>query len=164
MIGKLEQAQNKFLENIGKLCESFGLNGFLAQLYAVLYLSNKPLSLDDLKDKLGVSKGNVSINIRVLEQWGAVRNVWVKGSRKDYYEAEVDIKKVVTSRAQVFARNRLAEISAMTDNFKNIIESSNGGLTEEEKQMTMIYEERLKKIEELKTMAATALTLADKLL
>lgn len=163
MNDRLEQAQDKFLESIGKLCESFGLNGFIAQLYAVLYLSDKPLSLDDIKDKLKVSKGNVSINIRLLEQWGAVRSIWVKGSRKDYYEADVDIKKVVTSRAKVFAHNRLVEISTMTDNFRSIIESANGGLNKEEKQMVRIYEDRLKKIEELKTMAYAALTLADKL-
>lgn len=161
---KLEVAQDKFLESIGKVCDSFGLNRFIAQLYAVLYLSDRPLSLDEMTEKLKVSKGNVSINIRVLEQWGAVRHIWVKGSRKDYYEAELDIKKVMTDRMKVFAQNRLSEVSDMTDNFRRIVESANSGLTEEEASIAKVYEERLKKIEEFKAMTSSVLSLADKLL
>jgi DNA-binding transcriptional regulator GbsR (MarR family) len=164
MNNHLEAAENKFLDSIGKVCDSFGLNRFIAQLYAILYLSDKPLSLDEMADKLKVSKGNVSINIRMLERWGAVHSVWVKGSRKDYYEAELDIKKVFASRVKSFARNRISEVSVMTDDFRKIIESANGSLTDEDRRMAKIYEERLKKIEELKSLAATALTFADKLL
>ena len=164
MSNKLEQAQDKFLESIGRICDSFGLNKFIAQLYAILYLSDKPLSLDEIVEKLRVSKGNVSINIRVLEKWGAVRNIWVKGSRKDYHEAELDLKKLFTTRVKSFAQNRISEVSTMTDDFKKIIETANGSLTEEEKKLAKLYEERLKKIEELKSMASTALALADKLL
>ena len=129
MSNKLEQAQDKFLESIGRICDSFGLNKFIAQLYAILYLSDKPLSLDEIVEKLRVSKGSVSINIRVLEKWGAVRNIWVKGSRKDYYEAELDLKKLFTTRVKSFAQNRISEVSTMTDDFKKIIETANGSLT-----------------------------------
>jgi DNA-binding transcriptional regulator GbsR (MarR family) len=58
------------------------------QIYALLFLSDEPLSLDEISEKLAVSKSNVSINIRLLEEYGLVRKVWVKGSRKDYYDAE----------------------------------------------------------------------------
>ena len=164
MTSHLEVAQDKFLESIGRLLGNFGLNGFIAQLYAILYLSDRPLSLDEIADKLKASKGNVSINVRVLERWGAVRSVWVKGSRKDYYEAELDVKKVFANTAKAFARNRISDVTAMTDDFKKIIESANGGLSDEEKKMARLYEERLKKIEELKSMATTALSLSDKFL
>ena len=58
MNSRLEIAQDKFIDSIGKLCDSFGLNRFIAQLYAVLYLSDSPLSLDEIAEKLKVSKGN----------------------------------------------------------------------------------------------------------
>ncbi|MBI2339298.1 MAG: hypothetical protein HYU99_02870 [Deltaproteobacteria bacterium] len=57
------------------------------QIFALLYLSPEPLSLDDIVADLGVSKGNVSINIRVLEDFKLVKKVWVKGTRRDYYQA-----------------------------------------------------------------------------
>lgn len=132
MNSKLEIAQNKFMESIGNLAESFGLNKFTAQLYAVLYLSNAPLSLDELTERLGASKGNVSLNVRELENWGAVKSVWVKGSRKDYYEAEPDIKRVFMNKLKASLGKRISQVSGMLEEFKNIVESADGELTEEE--------------------------------
>ncbi len=164
MNGKLELAQDKFIESIGKLCASFGLNKFVAQLYALLYLSEKPLSLDEIAEKLKVSKGNVSINIRELEKWGAVKNIWVKGSRKDYYEANTDVKKVVLNKVKSGMQRRLAEVSEMVDGFNNIVKSGDGELTEEEKGIASFYAERLKHIEDMKALATKALDLAEKIL
>ncbi|MBN1526103.1 MAG: hypothetical protein JW919_00760 [Candidatus Omnitrophica bacterium] len=163
MNSKLETAQDKFIESIGKLCDSFGLNRFIAQLYAVLYLSDKPLSLDEIVERLKVSKGNVSINIRELENWNAVRSVWVKGSRKDYYEANLDVKGVILRKVRQAIQRRMGETSDMIDSFKNIIKVPDENWTDEEKKLAKTYEERLKKIEELKSLASTALLLADKL-
>lgn len=56
-------------------------------IYALLFLSRKPLSLDEIAEILKISKSNISINIRLLEDTKLVRKVWVKGTRKDYYEA-----------------------------------------------------------------------------
>lgn len=164
MNSKLELAQDKFIESIGKLCDSFGLNRFFAQLYAVLYMSDKPLSLDDIAERLKVSKGNISVNIRELENWGAVKSVWVKGSRKDYYEANLDIKKIISDKVKSGIRRRVDEVSNMIDEFNSIVNSSLGELTEEEKKMVKIYEERFKKIEDLKNLASSTLAIADKLL
>ncbi|MFA6078145.1 MAG: hypothetical protein WC779_00140 [Candidatus Omnitrophota bacterium] len=164
MNDKIELAQDKFLESIGKLSDSFGLNRFIAQLYAILYLSNKRLSLDEIVEKLKVSKGNVSINIRELENWGAVRSVWVKGSRKDYYEANLDVKGVILKKIRSGMQKRIGEISNMVDSFKEIISSQDACLTEEEKAVAKVYEERLKKIEELKIMAVAAMNLMDNII
>ena len=86
MENSLEKAHGRFINYICSVCDDFGLNRFVAQLYGVLYMSDRPLSLDELTETLEASKGNVSINIRELEKWGAVRKIWVKGSRKDYYD------------------------------------------------------------------------------
>ena len=145
------------------LGDSFGLNRFVAQLYAVLYLSDKPMSLDEIAEKLKVSKGNVSVNIRELERWGAVRSVWVKGSRKDYYEANLDIKKVIVNKVKSGVQRRITQVQEMLDEFKSIIQSASGELTEEERRITKVCEERLKRIEDLKALAVNGLNLADKL-
>lgn len=164
MNNKLEAAQDRFIGSIGKMCDSFGLNRFIAQLYAVLYLSDKPLSLDDLVERLGVSKGSISLNIRELEKWGAVRNVWVKGSRRDFYEANLDVKKIIGNKIKAGIHKRASEVSNMLDEFNAIVQSANGELNEEEQKTARLYEERMKKIEELKTLAVSAVNLADKFL
>jgi len=161
---KLELAQDRFIEKIGNMCSKFGLNHFMAQLYAVLYLSNKPMSLDDLVEHLKVSKGNVSINIRELERWGAVRQIWVKGSRRDFYVAEEDIKKIISERVKSSILKRITEVSDMLAEFNEIVSSDDGEFTEEEKEIVKNYKNRLNKIEELNKMASMAVSFANKIL
>lgn len=59
----------------------------MGQIYAYLYFSRQPRNLSDMQHDLSVSKGSASTAVRQLEQWGAVKQVWVKGDRKDYYQA-----------------------------------------------------------------------------
>lgn len=160
--GVLEKAQDEFIEYISRLCDSFGLNHFVAQLYALLYLNgDKEMSLDEITERLKVSKGNVSINIRILENWGVVSKVWVKGSRKDYYKANPDIEKVFFGKIRSSIRKRLDEVSGMIEGFKNTIESGQGNFTPQDKEKAKIYLDRVKKIERLKNTAAKFITLAD---
>lgn len=160
----LDQARDKFIGYVSSICNDFGLNKFVAQLYALLYLSDKPLSLDEIAEKLAASKSNVSINIRELEKLGAVRNVWVKESRRDYYEAELDIKKIVSNKLKTSLERRIAGASSMMDEFNSIVQSAQPQMTSEEKRTAKMYRERMKRIENLKSLALNALKLADKLL
>ena len=98
MNSKLKIIEEEFIEAVGQLSVSLSINRIVGQLYALLFLSPHPLSLDDMVDKLKISKGNASVNIRELERWGAVRKMWVKGERKNFYEANLDIFKIVTNR------------------------------------------------------------------
>lgn len=85
-----EQAIDTFIQGAGKVSSALlgMINKAGGQIYALLFLSDEPLSLDEISKRLGISKSNVSINIRLLEDFNLVRKVWVKGSRKDYYAAE----------------------------------------------------------------------------
>ena len=84
---ELSPIVKRFIEDAGNTTRSFGLGRALGQIFAYLYFSLKPRALADIQRALGVSKGSASTGVRQLEQWGAVRKVWVKGDRKDYYEA-----------------------------------------------------------------------------
>ena len=85
-----ENININFIRIVGELGASLGLNRSVGQIYGLLYMSDKPLSLDDLVSKLKMSKGSVSLNIRELERWEAVKKIWVSGSRKDFYEVNPD--------------------------------------------------------------------------
>ena len=97
----------EFARFAGELAESFSFNRSVGQIYGLLYLQESPLSLEDIGQKLSMSKGNASINIRLLESWGAVRPVSVVGSRKDFYEANRDIKQVALRRVREGFTKRL---------------------------------------------------------
>jgi DNA-binding transcriptional regulator GbsR (MarR family) len=75
----------RFIEDAGNFSQSVGFGRAVGQIYAYLFFSPSPCTLDDMTHGLGISKGSASMNIRLLEQLGAVQRVWVKGDRKDYY-------------------------------------------------------------------------------
>ena len=91
----LLEARDNIIESAGRTTQGFGLGRIIGQLYALLFFSKKPMSLNDMAGELKVSKGSVSTNIRELEKWGAVKQVWIKGNRKDFYEAEVDFLRII---------------------------------------------------------------------
>lgn len=90
----------EFARLAGELAESFSFTRSVGQIYGLLYLQEAPMALEDIGQRLSMSKGNVSINIRQLESWGAVRPVSVVGSRKDFYEANRDIKELALRRVR----------------------------------------------------------------
>lgn len=92
----LQAVNDSMLDGLGQLADYFGYNRVMGQMYGALLLSPDPLSLDDLVDQLGKSKASVSMNMRTLEHMGIVREVWVRDTRKKYYEAEHDLWKALT--------------------------------------------------------------------
>jgi DNA-binding transcriptional regulator GbsR (MarR family) len=95
MSDTVHELQHGTMETMGRITSFWGFSKIMGQLYGFLYLSPRPLTLDEMAENLSVSKGNVSINIRALERWSMVRQVWVKGDRKDFYEAETDFWKII---------------------------------------------------------------------
>jgi DNA-binding transcriptional regulator GbsR (MarR family) len=87
--------QNSTVAGLGRLAGFFGFSDVMGRLYGTLLLSPEPLSLDDLAEGLQISKGSVSMNMRSLERWGMAKEVWVRGERKKYYQAESDFWKVI---------------------------------------------------------------------
>lgn len=92
----MHMAKWEMVEAGGRTSQSFGLSRLFGQIYTYLYLSSEPQSLDELAEGLGVSKASVSIASRQLESWGAVRCVWKKGDRRDFYEAETDFRALIS--------------------------------------------------------------------
>jgi DNA-binding transcriptional regulator GbsR (MarR family) len=95
MNSQTHEIRHGLMETMGRITSFWGFSKIMGQLYGLLYLSPNPLTLDEMAENLAISKGNVSINIRALERWNMVRQVWVKGDRKDFYEAETDFWKII---------------------------------------------------------------------
>ncbi|MFZ1914150.1 MAG: MarR family transcriptional regulator, partial [Dehalococcoidales bacterium] len=73
MISELKQVRDNLNQSLGQLAEFAGFNRSLGQIYGLLYLNPDNLSLSEIAETLGVSKGNVSLNTRLMEQWGLLR-------------------------------------------------------------------------------------------
>ena len=77
-----------------KTLEMFDLNQSEARLFAFMYLSNKPLTLDDMSEALGKSKTSMSTSARSLTELKLISPVWKKGVRKDLYQANPQLFKI----------------------------------------------------------------------
>lgn len=115
---KTQETIDEFVEMMGHFGSGIGLSKVACQLYALLFIKGKPLSLDEMMDYLKMSKGNISINIRALESWGAVKKIWRKGSRKDFYQCEEDIPRIVVTRLREGSNKRLALIKSFIEKAK----------------------------------------------
>ncbi|WP_009959765.1 GbsR/MarR family transcriptional regulator [Verrucomicrobium spinosum] len=79
----------------------------IGRAYAMLYLATSPMSLDEIAATLRVSKASASTVLRQLASWQAVRQIWVAGDRKDYYEAETDFSVILKEGLMPGVRKKL---------------------------------------------------------
>jgi len=63
----------------------------MAGLHGLLYITGLPLNTDEVMDRLEISRGNASMSLRSLQDWGLVERVHKRGARKEYFEAEPDV-------------------------------------------------------------------------
>lgn len=97
----------EFAAFAGEMAESVSLNRSLGQIYGLLYAGGRPMSLQEIARFLKMSKGGASVHLRTLEAWGAVKPVWVPGSRRDHYEAVPDLEAIVFRRLREGLNRRL---------------------------------------------------------
>jgi HTH-type transcriptional regulator, glycine betaine synthesis regulator len=74
----------------------FGLLGLpksIGELYGLLFFSAQPLAMDDLMQRLNMSKGAASQGLKLLRTFGAINTVYVAGSRRDYFLAEIELSR-----------------------------------------------------------------------
>ena len=126
MANQLLPLERKFISLAAELAESLSLSSTLARIYALLFIRKDPLSLEEIASLLGMSKGHASVNLRVLEAWGAVNNAWVPGTRKDHYLANLDIKAIVLRRLEEGLSRRLSWISEKMGTFHDELSQRNG--------------------------------------
>src|SRR6187397_429487 len=81
----------KFILHWGEMGTRWGINRTVAQVHALLFLSEKPLPADEIVKTLGVARSNVSTSLRELQNWGIVRVVHVLGDRRDHFDSMKDV-------------------------------------------------------------------------
>lgn len=86
----VEQAQELFVLEWGRMSSSWGINRTTAQIHATLFITGESLTVDELMERLHISRGNASMNLRNLMDWGIVRRFRRPGERKDTYASDTD--------------------------------------------------------------------------
>jgi DNA-binding transcriptional regulator GbsR (MarR family) len=112
----VDQARAVFIEGMGAAAATSGvLSQLQGRIFAVLFLADHALSLDDVSAALQISKSNVSINIRGLVDWHLIRRVSVPSSRRDHYQAASDFWRVMQEIMERRFRWNIRQVIAACD-------------------------------------------------
>ena len=117
----------------------------MGQVFALLYLSPKPLCLDEIVEELGVSKASVSTTVRQLEEWSAVHHVWVKGDRRDFYEAETDFKAMLRHGVLAPLRKKMETAAVRIEHVETSLNKAMEKTGREQRAEAGIVAERLQR-------------------
>lgn len=90
---KIAHAKEKVINSMAETMDLYGVTASVGRLYGTLYFQKFPMTLDEMKDELGMSKPSMSLAVRSLLDMKVVQKVWQKGTRKDLYVAEKDFFK-----------------------------------------------------------------------
>ena len=99
---ELKEAAQKFIRHWGEMGTRWGINRTVAQIHALLMISDRPLAADEITDTLGIARSNVSTSLRELQNWGIVRLVHIAGDRRDHFESHKDLYEMF----RIIARQR----------------------------------------------------------
>jgi HTH-type transcriptional regulator, glycine betaine synthesis regulator len=93
---RLEEVERQFVDLWRTMSSLWGISPTMAEIHGLLYITGAALSMDDIMAKLGISRGNVSMNLTKLVEWNLVQRVHKRGDRRDYYESLRDVWEIFT--------------------------------------------------------------------
>lgn len=105
-------------DTVGHLMELWGFKRNMGRVWTVLYLAGAPLTAGQLRDRLQLSTGAVSMTLNELARWGVVRKSWVQGDRRDFFEAEANVWKMIS---RVMREREHAEIVRAIEAFEDAL-------------------------------------------
>lgn len=114
----LQRAQDQFILEWGRMSSSWGINRTMAQIHALLFVTGVPLEVNEIMDRLQISRGNASMNLRELMDWGVVRRFRQPGDRKDTYISETD---PFLTLVRIVKERKRREIDPTTDAIREVL-------------------------------------------
>ncbi|MDY7110042.1 MAG: MarR family transcriptional regulator [Planctomycetota bacterium] len=108
----LRDARERFIALWGQMGSSWGIPRTMAQVHALLFIVGEPMNTDEVMAGLGISRGNASMTLRRLVDWGIVSRVHRRGDRKEYFLAEQDVWKMFRT---ILAQRKKQEIDPLLE-------------------------------------------------
>src|SRR5437016_8256092 len=109
---RLREVEDQFVDLWRRMSSLWGISPTMAEIHGLLYITGAALSMDDIMARLAISRGNVSMNLSKLVEWGLVRRVHKRGDRREYYESLHDVWEMFTLVAAQRKRREIDPILA----------------------------------------------------
>lgn len=144
MSEQLTQLKQDFTEGLSQISKFWGFPKGMGAIFAVLYLSPAALSLDELVEQTGLTKGAISTNVRALARMGLVRPSTKLGDRKDYYEAETDFYKSIRA---ILKERQNSEFDTAVQSVRETLEKLESGIGIEDEAERKFLLERVRALQ-----------------
>lgn len=156
MSNPLQDAKNLIVRRWGEMGGYWGINRTMAEIHALLFVTRDPLCTDDIMEQLQISRGNASMNLRALVDWGLIERVHKRGDRKEYFRADADVWHMFETIMRERRRREVEPIIATIDHCCDSLDKVDG---ENNDPNAEDIREFRKRVEELRRFLATMGTL-----
>jgi len=155
---RLQQVEDDFVDLWDTMSSLWGISPTMARIHGLLYITGAALSMDDIMERLAISRGNVSMNLSKLVEWGLVRRVHKRGDRRDYYESLSDVWEMFTL---VATQRKRREIDPILTTLRRCKEHLSPDALGPQAQQPAT-QERLQRVQDLLTLLSRMESLAQR--
>lgn len=145
---ELVDAKNLLVRRWGEMGGYWGISRTMAEIHALLFVSSEPLCTDDIMAQLHVSRGNASMNLRALVDWGLIQRAHKLGDRKEYFVADTNVWHMFETITRERRRREVEPIIATIDRCREMV-------TQADAAPAGVAREFLRRLEELRDFLTT---------
>jgi DNA-binding transcriptional regulator GbsR (MarR family) len=145
---QLLTAQDLFIRRWGEMGQTWGINRTMAEIHAFLYVTGQPQCTDDVMARLNISRGNASMSLRALCDWGIVRRMHKRGERREYFESLGDVWEMFSMIAAERKRREMDPVLETIKQCRQMLEDASIGKSGAKREDVAVTRQRLASMEE----------------
>ena len=144
----LRTAQDLFIRRWGEMGQTWGINRTMAEIHAFLFICGTPRSTDDVMDRLNISRGNASMSLRALCNWGIIERQHKRGERREYFVSLTDVWEMFSIIAAERKRREMDPVLATIKECQLMLDEKSLGKAAARREDVATTRERLAAMEE----------------
>jgi DNA-binding transcriptional regulator GbsR (MarR family) len=152
-IQQLRTSQDLFIRRWGEMGQTWGINRTMGEIHAFLYITGQPQCTDDVMERLNISRGNASMSLRALCDWGIIRRLHKRGERREYFESLTDVWEIFSIIAAERKRREMDPVLETIKQCQRMLDESTLGKADARAEAVQLTRQRLESMEEF--MAVT---------
>src|SRR6185503_13400706 len=145
---QLRTVQDTFIRRWGEMGATWGINRTMAEIHAYLFITGQPQSTDDVMERLNISRGNASMSLRALCDWGIIRRLHRRGERREYFESLEDIWEMFSIIAAERKRREMDPVLETIKQCQRMLDESAIGKVAARQEAIQLTRQRLAGMEE----------------
>ena len=144
----LRTAQDTFIRRWGEMGQTWGINRTMGEIHAYLYITGQPQCTDDVMERLNISRGNASMSLRALCDWGIIRRLHRRGERREYFESLGDVWEMFSIIAAERKRREMDQVLETIRQCQVMLSEASLGKAAAKQESVRLTRERLAGMEE----------------